>query len=177
MTTIEPRPQTLAEQLADARARIAEYHAAGEKEAIAVVHEGLTEWMTSIRDVATDAEVALLDLLPKPEKVGHKWQRPAPLAVDDVTYAAEPRMSSKEWKAGEALTAIVGRYVILDPDTGEVDDKSLVSDLLTVLPAKVTLLVGKPDEDGLRGLGLNPDDFAKPATQTGWKLETKRVTP
>lgn len=137
------------------RARLNDSIVAGDRDTVAAVRAELLDVISEAKALLGDADTALLD-----------WCQDGPLELDGLTYRRVPDRKTT-WNARGLLAAIVADY----------DGPPVLTDvLLAVLPGTVSFRVGKPGEEGVRSLGMNPDDWSTREV-VGVKLEVKQVGP
>ena len=165
MTTIEPRPQTLAEQVdgvvAYLAAELAQASKDGDIGAVAEGHEDVTTVLSRLRTLAGDYETVLLDLLATIED--------QTLVVGGVEYAREPKFTGWKWDKKAVYRKVLAGYI------GE-DHPELGNAAAALAKCAGNPLTGTKDDEGLKGEHIAYTAH-RDRSQTGWKLETKRVTP
>lgn len=147
---------------ADLGDEIERAHQAGETDTSCRIRAGLDKVNKVMRGLTERSDVAVLDLLPPDEKQGRRTIR-GKVVVDGITYTRAPD-EVKPWQVAKLIREAI--------EQAEGDIDRMVENVVSILPEKPYFLVGKPDEDGVRGLGLNPDDFRTPEVR-GYKLERK----
>lgn len=185
MTTIEPRPQTLAEQLAG----IVAYLDATTETALA---EGRTEdafrlqgiglgLVNTMKDWASANSERLKDVLRTPDENGEII---GSIVVDGLEWSTEDVKGRDEWKAAPLLTAVLTEAAIdaapeIDAEASGKIVRTAVDYLIAVLPKSVAYRTGfsrDPSKGGIWSLwteenGLVPEKFRKAGEVTGTRLK------
>lgn len=146
----------------DAIDEITRAHQAGELETCCGYRSELDRVTKAAKQMADAADVAVLDLLP-PDRVEGRRTIRGKVEVDGIVYSRAPD-EAKRWK----VKALIREAIM----AAEGDLDLMVEYVASLLPESAYIVVGKPDEYGVRGLGLNPDDF-RTSELRGYKLERK----